>query len=77
MGGIPAPAATTLTTAGGGTTTGQFATGGEHDWNVGPTTTTKDWGADEGGDWSNTDTNVITLFGLYIHLQFFILQVNW
>ena len=25
---------------------------------MGPTTTTKDWGADEGGEWSNTDTNV-------------------
>lgn len=24
------------------------------DWSMGPTTTTKDWGADEGGEWSNT-----------------------
>lgn len=54
----PAPA-----TAGTGTTTTtQFPAGGEHDWTIGPTTTTKDWGADEGGEWNNTDTTVMAYF---------------
>ncbi|XP_003382764.1 PREDICTED: 40S ribosomal protein SA-like [Amphimedon queenslandica] len=53
---VPAPAASGQPTQPPGiSSTAPF---GEQDWNMGPTTTTKDWGADEGGEWSNTDTNV-------------------
>lgn len=42
---------------------------------MGPTTTTKDWGADEGGEWSNTDTNV-RLLNCFMLLKCSF-QVNW
>lgn len=31
--------------------------GGDQDWNIGPTTTTKDW-ADEAGEWAGTEPQV-------------------
>lgn len=50
--------------------------GGE-DWNVGPSTTTKDWGADDaGGEWGNTDTTVSCQLNVFI-LCFVFVQVNW
>ena len=62
IGGISGGTTTTTTT----TTTkppvpsSGFLTG-DQDWNVGPTTTTKDWGADDaGGDWGNTDSSQVT-----------------
>lgn len=55
---------------GGTTTSGGF---GDQDW-MGTTTTTQDWGADEGGEWNGTtDTNVCTyilISVLYISLLF-------
>jgi small subunit ribosomal protein SAe len=60
--GIPAPSAAippvVPTAAAAAATTPFMSTGGDQDWNMVPSTTTKDWGSDEGGDWNNTDTNV-------------------
>lgn len=33
-------------------------TSGGEDWNVGPTTATKDWAADDAGDWGNAEPKV-------------------
>ena len=54
---VPVPAAATTTAAPQATTA--FAATGDQDWNVGPTTApTKDWGADDTGDWANTEPKV-------------------
>ena len=34
---------------------------GDQDWNMGPTTTTKDWGADD-GEWGNTEPVSVTVY---------------
>jgi len=53
-----APTAGGMTT-GTGLTTGAATTPGfmasDQDWSVGPTTSTKDWAADDTGDWGNTE----------------------
>ena len=38
--------------------------GATEDWNVGPTTATKDWAADDAGDWGNAEPKVqlLTVF---------------
>ena len=38
---------------------------GDQDWSVGPTTSTKDWGADDTGDWGNTEPKVVANFCEY------------
>ena len=56
-----APTAGGMTT-GAGLTTGAATTPGfmasDQDWSVGPTTSTKDWAADDTGDWGNTEPKV-------------------
>ena len=76
IGGISGGTTTTTTT----TTTkppvpsSGFLTG-DQDWNVGPTTTTKDWGADDaGGDWGNTDSSQVTTINNESILFFFLFR---
>lgn len=72
----PPPSTTTIANTTNPTQPAPFMAGGE-DWNVGPSTTTKDWGADDaGGEWGNTDTTVSSQLNVFI-LQFVFVQVNW
>ena len=47
-----------MTTGGAAATTPGFMAS-DQDWNVGPTTSTKDWGADDTGDWGNTEPPLV------------------
>ena len=51
--------------AGGTATTTPAFMAGDQDWSVGPTTSTKDWGADDTGDWGNTEPKVVANFCEY------------
>ena len=52
------PIPTFTGSSGGG---GGGAAGATEDWNVGPTTATKDWAADDAGDWGNAEPKVIQI----------------
>ena len=49
--------ATSQTIAGGAAAPAPVIHGGEQDWNIGPTTTTKDW-ADDAGEWAASEPQV-------------------
>ena len=52
---IPGGQAAAVTTGGAAATTTPGFMASDQDWNVGPTTSTKDWGADDTGDWGNAE----------------------